>query len=159
MSLAVFHCGKSWTGWTSPHPGPWMKWRIFFRRNWKQAELEAKNADFTDTAALEEKYESLKAELLETTRVYDSLLEKLHDILRKNGATEAQLTWNIYSNVEMNLLTGRKYYKVAEELYRKTLSILYYLAFLQVLNQYRNPDTEELTELNHIRKHYKVVVY
>ena len=124
-----------------------------------QAELEAKNADFTDTAALEEKYESLKTDLLDATRAYDSLLEKLHDILRKNGATEAQLTWNIYSNVEMNLLTGRKYYKVAEELYRKTRSILYYLAFLQVLNQYRNPDTEELTELNHIRKHYKVVVY
>ena len=61
--------------------------------------------DLNDPAVIEEIHTAAETDLEHFKGRYDELLEKINGELRKAGATEAQINWGLFGNVELPTLS------------------------------------------------------
>ena len=57
--------------------------------------------DLNDPAVIEDILLGAKADLENFMEKYDDLMGKIHGELRKAGATEAQINWGLFGNIEL----------------------------------------------------------
>ena len=78
---------------------------------------------------------------------YDVLQEKINADLRRAGATDAQINWGLFGNVELPLVLYLLCNYRAKRLIGFSYRILYCLAELDMLGRYTDVDTEELERI------------
>ena len=78
---------------------------------------------------------------------YDSLLEKINHELRKAGATEAQINWGLFGDVELSTIPYIKCNALARKLIRLSYQITYCLGELKMLSKYTKVDLDELARV------------
>ena len=78
---------------------------------------------------------------------YDAVLEKLKVELRRAGATEAQINWELFGNVELPPIPYFLCNIRARKLIRISYQILFCLAELKVLGKYTDVDEAELARI------------
>ncbi len=98
-------------------------------------------------------YADVKADLESFMDRYDSLLDKLHAELRKAGATEAQINWGLFGNVELGRLAWLRCSRLAKSLANLSYEIKYCLAELKMLSKYT--DQVDLKEIGRIQREYR----
>ena len=86
---------------------------------------------------------------------YDLFQEKINTELRKAGATEAQINWGLFGNVELPTIPYLRCNHWAKKLIRCSYQILYCLAELKLVGRYSAVDEEELKtiQMNYGRKY------
>ena len=88
---------------------------------------------------------SLVPEDLEHNKAcYDVRKEKIDAELRKAGATEAQINWGLFENIELPTFSYMRCNRWANQLIRYSYQIQYCLAELKMLGKYTEIDEEEL---------------
>ena len=119
-----------------------------FERDYQEA-----GRDLTDPDVTEELKTAAEAELQHHISRYDDLLEKINRELRKAGATEAQINWGLFGDVELPTLAYLHCSQMAKKLIRHSYQITYCLGELKLLSKYSaDVDTEELER---IRREYR----
>ena len=78
---------------------------------------------------------------------YDAVLEKIKAELRKAGATEAQINWELFGNVELPPIPYFLCNIRARKLIRISYQILFCLAELKMLGKYTDVDEAELARI------------
>ena len=78
---------------------------------------------------------------------YDAVLEKIKGELRKAGATEAQINWEYFGNVELPPIPYFLCNIRARKLIRISYQILFCLAELKMLGKYTDVDEAELEQI------------
>ena len=78
---------------------------------------------------------------------YDAVLEKLKVELRRAGATEAQINWELFGNVELPPIPYFLCNIRARKLIRISHQILFCLAELKMLGKYTDVDEAELARI------------
>ena len=84
---------------------------------------------------------------------YDVLRERIDADLRRAGATEAQINWGLFGNVELDTAAWLRCNFRAKKLIRCSYQILYCLAELKMIGRYSDCGMDE-TELQRIRREY-----
>ena len=98
-------------------------------------------------------YADVKADLEAFMDRYDTLLEKLHGELRRAGATEAQVNWGLFGNVELGRLAWLRCNRLAKSLANLSYEIKYCLAELKMLSKYTAQ--VDLKEIGRIQREYR----
>ena len=98
-------------------------------------------------------YTDVKADLKSYMDRYDFLLEKLHKELRKAGATEAQINWDLFGNVELGRFAWLRCNRMAKALINLSYEIRYCLAELKMLSKYT--DQVDLKEIARVQREYR----
>ena len=106
-------------------------------------DLESRAADIRARA---------EADLQHYMKGYDSLLEKIHAELRKAGATEAQINWDLFGDVELPTISYLRCNRMAKKLIWYSYQITYCLGELKMIGECTDVD---LRELESIRKEYR----
>lgn len=78
---------------------------------------------------------------------YDGLLEKINNELRKAGATEAQINWGLFGDVELSTIPYIRCNAMARKLIRLSYQITYCLGELKMLSKYTEVDVDELARI------------
>ena len=94
----------------------------------------------------------MEADLHDHMRRYDDLLDKINKELRKAGATEAQINWGLFGDVELPTLSYMRCNRMAKSLIQHSYQITYCLGELKMLSKYT--DNVQHVELKRIRKDY-----
>ena len=63
---------------------------------------------------LEEEYKDLTQYLPKISSEIDASLELFHETMRKHGATETQISWEIYNNIKLNRAMRKKIAELLE---------------------------------------------
>ena len=82
--------------------------------------------DLNDPAVIEDILLAAKADLENFIEKYDDLLGKIHGELRKAGATEAQINWGLFGNIELPAVS----YIRCNSLAKKLIHISYHINIL-----------------------------
>ncbi len=101
--------------------------------------------DLNDPAVIQEIHTAVQADLEHFMRKYDDLLEKINDELRKAGATEAQINWGLFGNVELPVISYFRSNSMAKKLIRISYQIIFCLGELKMLSRYTDIDLNTLT--------------
>ena len=108
--------------------------------------------DLNDPAVIEEIHIAAKTDLEHFKGRYDELLEKINGELRKAGATEAQINWGLFGNVELPTLSYIRYNAIAKKMIHVSYQITYCLGELKMLSKYTDVDMDALSR---IQREYK----
>ena len=109
--------------------------------------------ELSDPAVAEEIIDRAKADLEDFQTRYDALCEKINADLRKAGATEAQINWGLFGNVELGTAAWLRCNRRARKLIRYAYQILYCLAELKMIGRYAETEVDD-ADLNRIRQDY-----
>ena len=96
---------------------------------------------------IEELHTEAKTDLEHFMGKYDELFEKINGELRKAGATEAQINWGLFGNVELPTLSYIRCNAMAKKMIHISYQITYCLGELKMLSKYTDVDTDELSRL------------
>lgn len=107
--------------------------------------------DLSDPAVIQSLLDSAKADLEHCMKQYDRLLMKINGELRKAGATEAQINWGLFGDVELPTLAYLRCNRMAKKLILYSYQISYCLGELKMLGRYADVDE---AELRRIRREY-----
>ena len=108
--------------------------------------------DLNDPAVIEEIHIAAKTDLEHFKGRYDELLEKIIGELRKAGATEAQINWGLFGNVELPTLSYIRCNAIAKKMVHVSYQITYCLGELKMLSKYTDVDMDALSR---IQREYK----
>ncbi len=108
--------------------------------------------DLNDPAVIEEIHIAAKTDLEHFKGRYDELLEKINGELRKAGATEAQINWGLFGNVELPTLSYIRCNAIAKKMIHVSYQITYCLGELKMLSKYTDVDMDALSR---IQREYK----
>ena len=109
--------------------------------------------DLTDPKVIEELQSCAEDDLHHFTEKYDDLLEKINGELRNAGATDAQINWGLFGDVELPTIPYLRCNLMARKLIQYSYQITYCLGELKMLSKYTDRiDTDELVR---IRKEYR----
>ena len=100
-----------------------------------------------DPALMEDLRSHAQADLENYKARYDALLEKINSALRRAGATDAQINWGLFANVELSTIPYLLCNFRAKKLIRISYQILYCLAELKMVGKYVDVDEEELERI------------
>lgn len=103
--------------------------------------------DLKDPAVTEDLRARAQADLKYFMARYDALEEKINADLRRAGATDAQINWGLFGNVELPTLPYLRCNFRAKRLIRISYQILYCLAELKMVGKYAETDEEELARI------------
>ncbi len=103
--------------------------------------------DLNDPAVAEQILAEAKADLALFMGKYDDLLEKIHGELRKAGATEAQINWGLFGNVELPTLSYIRCNSMAKKMIRIGCQITFCLGEIKMLSKYTEIDLDELIRI------------
>lgn len=103
--------------------------------------------DLNDPAVIEDILLDAKADLENFMGKYDDLLGKIHKELRKAGATEAQINWGLFGNIELPTVSYIRCNSLAKKMIRISYQITYCLGELKMLSRYTDVDTDELARI------------
>lgn len=103
--------------------------------------------DLNDPAVIEDILLDAKADLENFMGKYDDLLGKIHKELRKAGATEAQINWGLFGNIELSTVSYIRCNSLAKKMIRISYQITYCLGELKMLSRYTDVDTDELARI------------
>lgn len=109
--------------------------------------------DLNDSDTAEDYYSGVMADLKNLMNRYDLVLEKLHGELRKAGATDAQVNWGLFGNVELGRLAWLRCNRLAKSLANISYEIKYCLAELKMLSKYT--DQVDLKDIVRIQRDYR----
>lgn len=109
--------------------------------------------DLSDSDTAEDYYSHVIADLKILMDKYDRVLEKLHSELRKAGATEAQVNWGLFGNVELGRFACFRCNRLTKSLTNLSYEIKYCLAELKMLSKYT--DQVDLKEIGRIQREYR----
>lgn len=105
--------------------------------------------DLSDRQTVEELLSQAKSDLDSYEEKYDAIRLKIEKELRRAGATEAQINWGLYGNVELSTGAYFKCNFMAKKLIRYSYQILYCLAELKMLSKYIDigiPDLKQIRQ-------------
>ena len=108
--------------------------------------------DLNGPAVIEEIHIAAKTDLEHFKGRYDELLEKINGELRKAGATEAQINWGLFGNVELPTLSYIRCNAIAKKMIHVSYQITYCLGELKMLSKYTDVDMDALSR---IQREYK----
>ena len=108
--------------------------------------------DLNDPAVIEEIHIAAKTDLEHFKGRYDELLEKINGELRKAGATETQINWGLFGNVELPTLSYIRCNAIAKKMIHVSYQITYCLGELKMLSKYTDVDMDALSR---IQREYK----
>lgn len=117
-----------------------------------ERDYQEEGRDLTDPDMIEELKSAAEADFHHHLRRYDDLLDKVNQELRKAGATEAQINWGLFGNVELPTLSYLRCNRMAKRLIQHSYQITYCLGELKMLSKYT--DNVQQNELERIRKNY-----
>ena len=117
-----------------------------------ERDYQEQGRDLTDPDMIEDMKSVTEADLHHHMRRYDDLLDKINQELRKAGATEAQINWGLFGNVELPTLSYFRCNRMARSLIQHSYQITYCLGELKMLSKYS--DIVQQNELERIRKDY-----
>ena len=100
--------------------------------------------DLNDTDLIKDLRESAEADLRYFMEKYDILLQKINRELRKAGATEAQINWGLFENIELPTVSYYRCNLMVRKLIRCSYQIQYCLGELKMLSKYTDIDTRWL---------------
>ena len=100
--------------------------------------------DLNDTDLIKDLRESAEADLRYFMEKYDILLQKINRELRKAGATEAQINWGLFENIELLTVSYYRCNLMVRKLIRCSYQIRYCLGELKMLSKYTDIDTRWL---------------
>ena len=103
--------------------------------------------DLKDREISESILPQARADLKHYMDRYDRLREKIDGALREAGATEAQINWGLFGNVELPTGSFLRCNLWARKLIRCSYQILYCLAELKMIGRYAKVDEEELRRI------------
>ena len=92
--------------------------------------------DLKDPAVSDELLRKAREDLHFFRSKYDALYEKLKKELRKAGATEAQINWGLFGNIELRAFPFIRCNLMAKRLIRYSYQITLCLAELKMLSKY-----------------------
>ena len=109
-----------------------------------EADYIERGENLNDPDVIDELYESTVADLERCKEKYDDLLGRINSELRKAGATEAQINWGLFGDVELPTMAYLYCNVLARKLIRNSFQIVYCLGELQMLSKYTDRvDMEE----------------
>ncbi len=117
-----------------------------------ERDYQEQGRDLTDPDMIEDLKSAMEADLHDHMRRYDDLLDKINKELRKAGATEAQINWGLFGDVELPTLSYMRCNRMAKSLIQHSYQITYCLGELKMLSKYT--DNVQHDELKRIRKDY-----
>ena len=100
--------------------------------------------NLNDPEVIEDLLLSAREDLGHNKACYDVRKEKIDAELRKAGATEAQINWGLFENIELPTFSYMRCNRWANQLIRYSYQIQYCLAELKMLGKYTEIDEEEL---------------
>ena len=100
--------------------------------------------NLNDPEVIEDLLLSAREDLEHNKACYDVRKEKIDAELRKAGATEAQINWGLFENIELPTFSYMRCNRWANQLIRYSYQIQYCLAELKMLGKYTEIDEEEL---------------
>jgi hypothetical protein len=118
-----------------------------------EADYIERGENLNDPDVIDELYESTVADLERCKEKYDDLLGRINSELRKAGATEAQVNWGLFGDVELPTMAYLYCNVLARKLIRNSFQIIYCLGELQMLSKYT--DRVDMEEVRKIRKEYR----
>lgn len=118
-----------------------------------EKDYQEEGRDLTDPDAIEDLKVAAETDLHHHMSRYDDLLNKINQELRKAGATEAQINWGLFGDVELPTLSYIRCNRMAKSLIRHSYQITYCLGELKMLSKYT--DCVDREELERIRKEYR----
>ena len=118
-----------------------------------EKDYQEEGRDLTDQAVAEELKATAEADLHHHMTCYDDLLGKINGELRKAGATEAQINWGLFGDVELPALAYLRCNNMAKRLIQHSYQITYCLGELKMLSRYT--DHVDVAELERVRKEYR----
>ena len=120
---------------------------LLFERDYQET-----GRDLNDPVMLDDLIESAEADMEHFMAKYDDLLSKINGELRKAGATEAQINWGLFGDVELPTASYLRCNLMAKKLIQCSYQITYCLGELKMLSRYT--DNVQHDELEKIRKDY-----
>lgn len=117
-----------------------------------ERDYQEQGRDLADPDMIEDMKSATEADLHHHMRRYDDLLDKINNELRKAGATEAQINWGLFGDVELPTLSYMRCNRMAKSLIQHSYQITYCLGELKMLSRYT--DNVQHDELEKIRKDY-----
>ena len=118
-----------------------------------ERDYQEEGRDLSDPVMIENLQIAAEEDLHYHMSRYDDLLEKINGELRKAGATEAQINWGLFGDVELPTVPYLLCNSMAKRLIRHSYQITYCLGELKMLSKYT--DKVETAELDRIRKEYR----
>ena len=109
--------------------------------------------NLNDPDVVDDLYNSAMEELERYKEKYDDLLGRINSELRKAGATEAQINWGLFGDVELPTMAYLYCNAMARKLIQYSFQIVYCLGELQMLSKYT--DRVDMEEVRKIRKEYR----
>ena len=109
--------------------------------------------NLNDPDVVDDLYDSAMEELERYKEKYDDLLGRINSELRKAGATEAQINWGLFGDVELPTMAYLYCNAMARKLIQYSFQIVYCLGELQMLSKYT--DRVDMEEVRKIRKEYR----
>ena len=103
--------------------------------------------NLTDPAVAEDIRARAQADMEYFMAKYNALLEKINFELRRAGATDAQINWGLFGNVELPTVPYLLCNFRARKLIRLSYRILYCLAELNMIGKYTEVDGEKLERI------------
>ena len=108
--------------------------------------------DLNDPETVDNLRDTAENDLNYFMQKYDHLLQRINDELRKAGATEVQITWGLFGDVELPTFSYFRCNIMAKKLIRLSYQITYCLGELKMLSRYTDVDQDEL---NRIQREYR----
>ena len=118
-----------------------------------EADYIESGENLNDPAIVAELYDSAMENMERYKEKYDKLLDKINGELRKAGATEAQINWGLFGDVELPTLAYLRCNAMAKKLIQYSCQIVYCLGELQLLSKYT--DRVDMEKVRQIRKEYR----
>ena len=119
-----------------------------FEQDYQEAEK-----NLNDPAVVEDLRTSAEEDLRHFMEKYDDLLEKVNSELRKAGATEAQINWGLFGDVELPTVSYLRCSRLAKKLIHYSYQITYCIGELKMLSKYT--DAVDRDEIARIHKEYR----
>ena len=88
-----------------------------------ERDYQEQGRDLTDPDMIEDLKSATEADLHHHMRRYDDLLNKINKELRKAGATEAQINWGLFGDVELPTLSYMRCNRMAKSLIQHSYQI------------------------------------
>ena len=100
--------------------------------------------NLNDPEVIEDLLARAREDLEHNKACYDVRKDRIDAELRKAGATEAQINWGLFENIELPTISYIRCNRWARQLIRYCYQIQYCLAELKMLGKYTEIDEEEL---------------
>ena len=118
-----------------------------------ERDYQEEGRDLTDPDVIEDLKIAAETDLHHHMSRYDDLLNKINQELRKAGATEAQINWGLFGDVELPTFSYFRCNQMANRLIQHSYQITYCLGELKMLSKYT--ECLDRDELERIRKEYR----